>query len=156
VIAYTVEAFYRLERPDVPALVTNAGDLDRMIDELLAQPAEYNVATLYIRERPWSAAGFPDHELCIGVDADGGHGVVIYSGAEGRGESGSYVSCNPAEGRDRRRGYYQFHMELLVPAGAEIPLAAVRSAAHEFLDQGGERPRCVQWRPYRHDSERAR
>jgi hypothetical protein len=153
---YTVEAFYRPEKPDQPALITSPSELDKMIDELLTQPAEYSVATLYVRERPWSPTGFPDHELCIGVDADGGHGVVIYSGANGRGEPGSYLSCNPTGRRDLRHRYHHFHIALVVPAGSDIPLADVRSAAREFLTRGGERPRCLQWRQYRHGPETTR
>jgi hypothetical protein len=153
---YTIEAYYRIDKPDQPVIITSPGELDRMIDELLTQPTEYSGATLYVRQRPWSPAGFPDHELYIGVDVDSGHGVLIYSGAKGRGEAGSYVSRNPAGRRDLRHRYHHFQTEVAVPAGADILLADVRSAAHEFLTNGGERPSCVQWSPYHDDTGAAR
>jgi hypothetical protein len=32
-----------------------------------------------------------------------------------------------------------------VPANAEIPLADVRKAVHEFMNANGARPTCVEW-----------
>jgi hypothetical protein len=156
IATYTIEAYYRADQPSQPAIITSPSELDRMVDDLLTQPAGHEVATLYVQERPWSPAGFPDHELCIGVDARNGHGVVIYSGAQGRGAPGSHVTHNPADRHDTRHRYHHFHTELVGPTGAEIPLADLRSATYEFLAHGGERPRCVQWQPYHHDTHTAR
>jgi Immunity protein Imm1 len=110
------------------------------LDDLLTQPAGHSFATVYIRERPFSPAGFPDHEL--------GTGVLIYSGPNGRGAAGSYISHGPSPRRADSRVYHHFHLEQVVPAASEVPLDDLRRAAREFLATSGDRPECVQWRSY--------
>jgi hypothetical protein len=132
--------------------------MDAVIEDLLTQPAGHSFATVYIRERPFSPAGFPDHELGIGVDARTGSGVLIYSGVGGRGAAGSYVSqsptwCDVAQRADHQ-AYHFFHLEQVVPAGSQVPLDDLRRAARQFLATGGSRPDGIQWQPYddRHGS----
>ncbi len=145
---YTAEAYYRADQPDQPVIITSTADMDAMIDDLLTQPPGHTFATVYIRERPFSPAGFPDHELGIGVDARTGTGVLIHSGPNGRGARGSYVSHNLAGRRADRHAYHHFHLEQVVPARSDVPLDDLRRAAREFLATGGSRPDTVQWQQY--------
>jgi hypothetical protein len=147
-MSYTAEAYYRADQPNEPVIIASTADLDTMIADLLGQPPGHTFATVYIRERPFGPAGFPDHELAIGVDAHTGTGVLIYSGPNGRRAAGSYVSHNPTEHRTTPRVYHHFHLEQAVPAESDIPLDGIRRAAYEFVTTGGRRPGCIRWQPY--------
>lgn len=139
---FSAEAYFRHGHGPSPVVVHTAGDIDTLIDELLAEPRSNSLADLYIRERPLNSAGFPDHELGVGVDAARGVGGLSHLGPDG-----TWYTLG-ARSDLGEVSYSYMGNDTPFPIDSEIPLDLVRRAAKEFLTSGGRRPTCVRWQPY--------
>jgi hypothetical protein len=141
-MSFSAEAYYEHGHGEAPVIVRTDADVDALVDALLAQPPSNSVATLYIIERPHNTAGFPDHELGIGVYAVGGVGGVWYYNP-----GGNWYTLGAHSDRDE---VYYFYMgnDRSFPIDSEIPIDLIRQTAKEFLASGGERPACVRWQPF--------
>lgn len=138
-MTHQVEARYRFESAQEPTLLLTPGDVDNLIDELLAGPSNENVAQLHARERERLPSGDFDHELLVGVDRELYVGVLAFMDAEG-----NVVSVGPPGGRsDPTYWIMRYPREFL--GIVDIPIDTVRTAVKEFLASGGRRPTCVQW-----------
>ncbi|MBT8226775.1 MAG: hypothetical protein HKP61_17115 [Dactylosporangium sp.] len=135
----SVEAYFDQDHGEHPIVVRRDEDMDALIDALLAQPFSNSMATLYVAERPLNAAGVPDHEFAIGVDAEDGVGSLWYMGA-----GGGWYSQGARSQRDEVYYCYMGN-DRDFPADSVIPLELVRQAAKEFLANAGARPVAVAW-----------
>ncbi|WP_229068423.1 hypothetical protein [Actinoplanes sp. DH11] len=65
----TVEARYRPEHAENPVILASPHDVDQVLVALLAGNDGNDMAQLICLQRPVHPVhGFPDHDLCIGVD----------------------------------------------------------------------------------------
>jgi len=135
-----VEAYYLAEHAAGRPVLRTPEDADSLVDALVAAPASRNLAELHSLDRPLLPSGFPDHELLVGVDGNLGVGVLEFMDARG-----NFVSFNPEGGR--KDIVYAIAGNLTeFPDSSEIAVELVRQAIKEFLDSGGLRPECVQWK----------
>ncbi|MEQ4300502.1 Imm1 family immunity protein [Plantactinospora sp. B6F1] len=65
-----VTAYYLFEHNDAPVVVQTADEMDRLIDDLLAQPFDNSVCTMYSSARRDRTNGFPDHEFAVAVNPE--------------------------------------------------------------------------------------
>lgn len=79
----------------------------------------------------------------LGFDRTRDRGVIYFAGDE----APDGVSTQGSESVDPSPIYYYMTSDTEFPATAEIPLAAVRKAAHEYMDTGGARPSGLTWQP---------
>ncbi|MER6297692.1 Imm1 family immunity protein [Streptomyces althioticus] len=133
-----VQAYYRSEHGDNPVLIQTPGDVDALIDALLASQPSENLAALHSLERPLMPAGVPDHELLVGVDGKDQVGVLAFM------DDGNFVSFNPSNKRGEA-SYFIMGNLTEFPSESEIPIASVRQAVKQFLSSGGQRPDCIEW-----------
>lgn len=138
-----VEAYYRHEHDDDVPIMRTPGDMDALVDALLAEPMENRTAALYHMDRPLNQAGVPDHEFHIAVMPGGTTGAVRYMG-RADGEWGTWFARGDSGKTGTVLFYYMGH-DREFPADAEIPLDLVRVAAREFLTSTGQRPTSVTW-----------
>lgn len=120
-------------------MLASSGDVDKLIDGLLAGEEFHNLAQLHSLDRELLPSGYPDHELLVGIDRsvqvgvlefmDAGGNVVTLGPATGRGEVIYHIAGNPTEFPDR----------------SEVSVELIRQAVKEFVMSGGQRPTCVQW-----------
>ena len=141
----TVEAYFRHEHGDDPIRISTEADVDRLIDDLLAEDYENSAATLYVDGR-LNAAGVPDHELLVGVNnADGDVGSLRYMGSPG-----TFYGTGQTSKRDQLIYYYTGH-DREFPLDSELRIEAIRKAIKEFLASGGERPASIEWQAWPDD-----
>lgn len=133
-----VQAYYLPEHGDDPVLLQSSGDVDALIDALLASGPSENLAALHSLDRPLMPAGVPDHELLVGAHGDLKVGVLAFM------DDGNWVSYDPSDGRGEV-SYSTMGNATEFPSHSEVPIALVRQAVKEFLSSGGQRPTCVQW-----------
>lgn len=134
-----VEARYRLEHVDAPAVLSTPAEVDGLIDSLLASGVSQNLAQLHSMQRPLLPSGYPDHELLVGADGEFRVGVLAFMDSDG-----NVVTLGSPEGRSEVSYSIMGHATEF-PAHSEIPIDMVRRAIKEFLASGGQRPTCVQW-----------
>lgn len=142
-MTFTAKAYYRRDHGTDPVAVTTASDVDRIIDDLLADlEGDNSVAAIYVNERPLTERGYPDHELRIAVDATRKVGAVRYAGNR----EAWYIrgAVNPAEEVEY---FFTGHDESW-PQDSDLDIAEVRTAAKAFLGSGGERPQAAGWTPW--------
>ncbi|MFJ2746196.1 Imm1 family immunity protein [Streptomyces sp. NPDC087440] len=135
------EVRYAPEHGENPILLSSVEEADRLIDSLLAGPADWNVAQMNSLER--ESRLIHDHMLTVGVDARRQVGLVSYLD-----EDGTFVTVGGG-GSEPLVGYAFAGHHVDFEADSEIPLHLVRQAVKEFLVTRGIRPRCVQWQPQR-------
>jgi hypothetical protein len=113
--------------------------VDALIDSLLANQVDWNLAELHSLQRSRLPSGFPDHELLVGAEGNRQVGVLEFMDSDG-----NMVTLGTSEGRDEVS--YSFNAQAMeFPGNSEIPVDLVRRAVKEFLVSGGQRPTCVQW-----------
>jgi Immunity protein Imm1 len=142
-MSYSAEVYYNGSHRDHPVIVRTDGEVDALIDALLAEPFSNSMANLYIIERP-RPNGLADHELSIAVDADSGVGGLWYLNSV----EGTWFSRGARSNRDEVFYCFVGH-DRDFPPDSEISIALIRQATKEFLASGGQRPSCVQWQPHR-------
>lgn len=130
-----LRAWYDPDNDDEPVIVATVGDADALLDRLAAdRPAMRLPPLLQLSRRDADGWGV----LHVGVNTD--TGILTHTDA-----TGSFVTTNGAAPADRPLAYdYMGHVRE-VPGNAEIPLADVRAAMHEFVTSNGARPRSVGW-----------
>ncbi|MFF9675781.1 Imm1 family immunity protein [Streptomyces eurythermus] len=133
-----VQAYYRHEHGENPALLQSPRDVDVLIDTLLASGPSENLASLHSLERPLMPAGFPDHELLVGANGDLQLGVLAFT------DEKVMVSFDPLAGRPEVC-YSIMGSATEFPSCSEIPISLVRQAVKEFLLSGGRQPTCIEW-----------
>ena len=141
-MTFSAEALYRSEHDEDPVVLATDADVDALIDALLAEEWTHNLANIYIRQRPLNAAGVPDHELCVGVDAERAVGGLRWYA----GDEGSWYSLGAPSEFDEVI-YYYMGSDTQFPTDSDISLDVARRAVKEFLASGGRRPTCVPWQP---------
>lgn len=129
-----IEAWYDMSSREATA-VTTPVELDQVLDALAALDGP-TLAELY-------TDGDPDKSwLEVGLHGDRGSlryvGDSHPNGAHSKG--GTFLL--PPYGEVL---YYYMNNPREYPADAEIPAVDVRTAAHEFMASGGERPTGVEW-----------
>lgn len=141
---HTVEAYFRHGHGEHPVLVSTDDEMDALVDQLLAEPFENSIAACYSLDRPFNAAGVPDHELYLAVNAKAGVGSLSYTG-----ERVWYSQGTPSN-RDEVFYCYMGN-DTDFPHDSEVSIGLLRQAAKEFLTNGGNRPTCVTWQadPFR-------
>ncbi|GAA1303448.1 Imm1 family immunity protein [Saccharothrix xinjiangensis] len=130
-----LEAWFDREA-EGPTIVHTPAELDAVSDTV-AGWAGPNTVQLLIAEDPGRAI------LDVGLDAEYARGVLCYSGPDapdGLMSKGSDTAEEPPL-------YYFTGSDTEFPVDAEIPLAEVRRAAHEYLGTGGARPAGIEWQP---------
>jgi hypothetical protein len=135
-MSYSVAAYYKRGEP---IAASTDEEVDSLVDDLLAAGFENSIAKLHVRERALSAAGFPDHQLRVAVNAEDNVGSLHYMGPSFAGFSKGNVSK-----RDEVFYYYVDH-DHEFPRDSEISIDLIRRAVKEFVASGGERPTCVEW-----------
>ncbi|MFJ8078828.1 Imm1 family immunity protein [Streptomyces sp. NPDC096176] len=133
-----VQAYYKKQHAEEPALISSPEDVDALIDSLAFGAEFESMAVLQSLQREDLPSGFPDHEFLVGANGERQVGIVSFvddknyistSASKVQGEVVYHVAENPTE----------------FPAAAEIPLPLVREAVKEFLLSGGRRPTCIEW-----------
>ncbi|MFB9431551.1 Imm1 family immunity protein [Streptoalloteichus tenebrarius] len=132
-----LRAWYDPDNDHEPIAVTTTADADAFLDRLAHDRAAMQVPPLMQLSRRdpdgWAV-------LHVGINTD--RGILTYTDA-----TGSYVTTNNTTATNEPLTYdYMGHVRQ-VPGNAELPLADVCKAVHEFVTTGGARPTCVQWQP---------
>ncbi|WP_168211133.1 Imm1 family immunity protein [Actinosynnema sp. ALI-1.44] len=122
------------EQGDKSVIATTPAELDGALNRL----------RLLSRGRPVLAEASVENPMAVlSIGVHGDRGVLYYSGADhvegafSTGDSGSDVP---------EILYYYMGSDTSFPPNSEIPIEAVRQAAHEFMTTG-QRPTGVQWQP---------
>ncbi len=127
-------------------VISTPEQIDELIDALLAESFDNTVAALYVRERPKTAKGRPDHELRIGVDPERKLGSVRYAGTVDQQRGAWYIGGQPVQHDEVYYEYMGDPQEF--PTDAEVSLDVVREAVKELLATG-ERPQSAEWTGWR-------
>ncbi|MER6301603.1 Imm1 family immunity protein [Kitasatospora sp. NPDC001539] len=132
-----LEVQFESEHIDTPAVLGSAEDVDSFIDSLLNGPHDQNCAVVHSLDRPTLPSGYRDHELAVGLDRVAQVGALAFA------EDGNFASKGAVD-----RGIVEYmllgHVREFMP-GSEIPIANVRQAVKEFLENGGWLPTCIEW-----------
>lgn len=139
-MSFSATATYR---DGEPTTIATPDDVDRFIDEFLTEDFSHSIAKLHVRERPLNAAGLPDHQLSVAVNAEDGVGGLRYMGPDFAGFAVGDVS------RYDEVVYYYFDHDQEFPRNSVISIGLIRRAVNEFLASGGQRPTCVPWQEHR-------
>lgn len=132
-----VQAYYRKQHADEPAVVQTPEDVDALIDDLVTGSKFENLAILHSSEREILPSGYPDHEFMVGVDERRQVGVLSFM------DERNFVSVGSSESAAEVT-YFVVRNPTEFPATAEI-LGLARQAVKEFLSSGGRRPECIAW-----------
>ncbi|GLZ28264.1 hypothetical protein Lesp02_04540 [Lentzea sp. NBRC 105346] len=131
-----LEAWFDRDADD-PAIVRTAEELDTLLDTVAAWPRPSTVQLLIADDLGRAV-------LDVGLDGTHGRGVLYYSGPE-------WPDACASQGTDTATPspiYYYMGSDTEYPPTAEIPLADVLRAAHEYMTTGGERPTGIKWQPW--------
>ena len=79
-MTHGVEAYYRHGHGENPLILRTADDMDALINALLTETWENQMATVYHLDRPLGARGLPDHEFHVAVDPDTRTGALRCTG----------------------------------------------------------------------------
>jgi len=134
-----LEVWYDIKHDDA-TIVRTPAELDAVLDEVANWEENYNIVELLIESDPGRAI------LDVGLDAESGRGVLRYAG---EGYSHGCFSRGDSKSDQDPLLYYYMGSDQECPLDAEIPLAAVRKAAHEYMTTGGNRPTGIDWQPAR-------
>lgn len=131
-----LEAWYDVDR-DGPTIVRTPAELDAVVDVVTGWEGRILV-DLYV-------VGNPVRGLNVGIHGQTGRGALYY--AAGHDEWFSKGTPGPDRSPVETLLYYYMNNDTEFPGDCEIPLDAVRRAAHEFMTTGGERPTVTDWQP---------
>jgi hypothetical protein len=138
-MSHSIEALYRREHVESPAIISSPEDVDALIDSLLTGAVDENLAQLFSLQRSTLPSGDPNHELLVGVDRELQVGVLAFM------DDGNEVSLGPLSSSRGEVVYCIMRHATEFPDRSEVPLELVRRAVKEFLVSGGQRPTCVEW-----------
>lgn len=129
-----LEAWFDINSDD-PTIVRTPDELDAVLDQITAWGGSH-IVELLLTDDPGYAI------FDVGLDGKRERGTLYYS-ARNR---DTWFSLGAAPNEPTPL-YYYMSSDTEYPPGAELPLAEVRRAAHEFMETGGRRPTGVQWQP---------
>lgn len=143
-MSYTADAYYRAEHDESPVVLCSGTDVDALIDGVISGDLAHSVVALYVNERPKLDGGFPDHELRLGIFAEGKTGSVRYT----QGMQSWYLGGQASRRAEGAVYSYMHHREGF-PMDSEVDLDVLRRIAQDFLALGGERPpgQWLEWPP---------
>lgn len=118
---------------DGHTIVSTPEELDRVLDVAVEWGWPAIVELFVVGKRVPEIFG-------VGVHGKAGVGMLYYGGGGGWHSLGDETKTGTVL-------YYYMNADTETPLSAEIPLDAVRRAAHEFMGSGGERPASVDWQP---------
>ena len=147
-MTYTLRAFYKHDQDPDPWIVSNADDVDALIDAVLAESPTNSVIALYVSERPKTEHDMPDHELRVAINQESKIGGVRYAGTY-RDTAGVWYAAGSASERDEVFYYYMGHDEGW-PKDSEVSIDVLRAAVKDLLSSG-ERPSAVEWQGWPED-----
>ncbi|MFD9895875.1 Imm1 family immunity protein [Amycolatopsis sp. NPDC059027] len=119
-----------------PVVVHTAAELDAVLDQV-AEIGGPRIVQFHVHGEPRRGL------LDVGLDAERERGVLHYAGGEHR------KGCYSLSAETASEAPIYFSMggaSNEFPANAELPLADVRRAAHEFMASGA-RPVAIDWQP---------
>ncbi|SMD20618.1 Imm1 family immunity protein [Lentzea albidocapillata] len=128
-----LEAWFDSDAED-PTIVRTSDELDAVLDTIAAWPYPGQLQLL-IADNPGYVV------LDVGLNGAKQRGVLFYSNQE---LPDAYASQG-SDTVDPAPIYYYMGSDTEFPATAEIPLADVRRAAHEYMSTGGGRPHDITW-----------
>ncbi|WP_075740350.1 MULTISPECIES: Imm1 family immunity protein [Actinoalloteichus] len=147
---YTLSALFE-DGDGNSIIVRDHAELDSMVDDLLETDLDEN-AVFNIVERPSiPPLDLPDHQFSIDMWMGQDVTAVYFIGQTASGEVGQWFSVNPNPIENAPELYYDTRSAARFPADAAISIGDLRNALHEFLDNGGVRPECIAWQPYKDD-----
>ncbi len=138
-----LEAWWRDEHHQTPALLITFDDVDALIDTLREAEGHRNAARLALHPsvRPYTQHGVPDHELVVGVDRTEDVGSLRLTTPD----AVWYAHGKPRD--DNQPISYQLLWDRQgFPPDALIPLDDIRAALKDFLvNSGRRRPAGLHW-----------
>jgi hypothetical protein len=138
-MSYHAMAYFRHEHAEHPVVVGSDREMDDLIDRLLAESFENSIATLHIVERPLNAAGVPDHQMSLAINAADNVAGIRYQREQ------VWYSKGDTDSKREDVFYYYMGSDTDYPRDSEISILVLRDAAKEFLRTGGDRPTSVPW-----------
>ncbi|ONI84119.1 hypothetical protein ALI144C_15605 [Actinosynnema sp. ALI-1.44] len=123
---------------DKPVIASTLADLTRVLDEVTAQAAAEG-ARLIVQAIPDLGPSAP----LLDIGLAGERGAMYYAGDE------CPDGCFSSGGAPSNTGtvlYYFMTADTEYPPGSELPMAAIRQAAGEFMATGA-RPSSIDWQP---------
>jgi hypothetical protein len=120
---------------DDPTVVRTTAQLDEVLDLVIGSGGP-RVVQLLVQDDPARAI--------FDVGLDGQRGALYFSSTD---HPGGCFSRGSEAATPTPLTYYYMGSDTEYPASAELPVAVVRRAAHEYLATGGERPTSVDWQP---------
>ncbi|NEA35724.1 Imm1 family immunity protein [Streptomyces sp. SID13031] len=145
-MSYSIEAYYRHEHDDRPVVIRTDADVERLVDDLLAESFDHTMAALYLAERPRTEQGYPDHDFRVGINAERKVGGIKFAGTV-EGSAGVWYAAGALAQHDEVVYEYAGHPETL-PLDSELCLDQIRLAVKDFLRSGGERPASITWQAW--------
>lgn len=131
-----VEAAFRPEHVNSPAMLSAPGYVDALADALCSGPVTQRMAQLFSRDRLDQSDG---HELLVGVDEERQVGAPLFTDS-----SDNWVTVGAPRGQGLISYLFDDHVTEF-PDGTDIPLESVREALKEFFLSEGRCPECVEW-----------
>jgi hypothetical protein len=128
-----LEAWFDSDAED-PTIVHTPDELDAVLDTIAAWPYPGQLQLL-IADNPGYVV------LDVGLNGAKQCGVLFYSS---QALPDAYASQGSGTA-DSVPIYYYMGSDTEFPVTAEIPLADVRRAAHEYMSTGGGRPNDIHW-----------
>jgi hypothetical protein len=140
-MTYTADAFFRNDDGSRGYRVTSREDVDRLIDDMLADPSNPVLAMVYLRDRPEMAKGGPDHQIAVGVNKDAKFGSILLT-VDGE-------TWRTQGETDQDEVFYNYYgNDEDFPTDSTIGLDTLRMAVHEILVSGVTKAESVEWAEY--------
>ncbi|AXX32716.1 hypothetical protein KCV87_28960 [Actinosynnema pretiosum subsp. pretiosum] len=134
-----LEAWYG-EDQDEPVLVRTGAELDAVLDEVAGMCGRI-IVHLKVSDPP--SLDVRLMVLDVGLHGDAGTGALFYQS-----RSGSWFSRGAAPDPSvSELLYYYMNSDTEYPLDCEIPIDAVRRAAHEYRSAVDARPSAPGWQP---------
>ncbi|AOS61627.1 Imm1 family immunity protein [Actinoalloteichus hymeniacidonis] len=148
----TLHAMYKTN-DDTPVVVRDQESLDKVIDEVFETYLDDNAIFIIVERPKVEPNDLPDHQLAIDLRLGCAVTAIYFIGETSSGEEGQWFSLNPHPIDDAPELCYDLHTGDRFPANAVITMDDFRRALHEFMDNGGVRPDCIDWQPFRDNPE---
>jgi hypothetical protein len=138
-MTYTARANHKRSQAKTPVQITGPQDIDALILDLINDDGDNTIAGIYINERPATPQGLPDHELRIAIDGERKVGAIRYMSG-----NDAWYASGQQSNLDEVLYFYMGHEEQY-PQDSEVTVEELRTALHEFLASGGDRPISSSW-----------
>jgi len=133
-----LDVYYARGHGDDPVTVTTPDEVDALVERVRGESPQHApiLMEVHLSDDPYAQG------LDVGIKSD--RGVLRYSGGDW--PEGVYSTGDGLVGGEPL-GYFYMDTYTEFPANAEVPLAVVRQALHDFLTTEGERPTGIAWQP---------